>query len=76
MQVATSWKNSQSHAPRATCGPWSTGRRGLRIAGSGDVRIGAPATLDISIAGSGDLSYRGKPRVTQRVAGSGNVTAR
>lgn len=45
----------------------------VKIAGSGDVRIYADATLDISIAGVGSVYYKGAAKVKQHVAGSGEV---
>jgi hypothetical protein len=46
----------------------------VKIAGSGDARVNATATLDVHIAGSGDVRYKGEPKVTSSIAGSGNVS--
>ena len=46
---------------------------GGTIAGSGDVKVMASATLTASIAGSGDVIYRGQPRVTRAINGSGSI---
>jgi len=45
----------------------------VRIAGSGDVKLFASATLDVHIAGSGTVYYKGNPTVKQKVAGSGDI---
>jgi len=45
----------------------------IKIAGSGDVKVFADATLDISIAGVGSVYYKGAATVKQHVAGSGEV---
>ncbi|MES2004763.1 MAG: head GIN domain-containing protein [Bacteroidota bacterium] len=45
----------------------------VKIAGSGDVKIFADASLDINIAGVGSVFYKGNPTVKQHVAGSGEV---
>lgn len=48
----------------------------VRIAGSGDAKVHATKSLDVSIAGSGDVSYKGNPtKITQDIAGSGKVRA-
>lgn len=46
----------------------------VRIAGSGDARVGPSESADISIAGSGDAVLTSRPAdVRQRIAGSGDV---
>ena len=45
----------------------------IKIAGSGDVKVYAENTLDISIAGMGSVYYKGNATVTQKIAGSGEV---
>ena len=45
----------------------------VKIAGSGDVKVFAEATLDISIAGVGSVYYKGAAAVKQHIAGSGEV---
>ena len=45
----------------------------VKIAGSGNVKVFAEATLDISIAGVGSVYYKGAATVKQHVAGSGEV---
>jgi hypothetical protein len=45
----------------------------VKIAGSGNVKLFAAATLDVNIAGVGSVYYKGSPVVKQHVAGSGEV---
>jgi hypothetical protein len=45
----------------------------VKIAGSGNVKLFAAATLDVNIAGVGSVYYKGSPTVKQHVAGSGEV---
>lgn len=45
----------------------------VKIAGSGNVKLFAAATLDVNIAGVGSVFYKGSPTVKQHVAGSGEV---
>lgn len=45
----------------------------VKIAGSGNVKLFAAATLDVNIAGVGSVYYKGNPTVKQHVAGSGEV---
>lgn len=45
----------------------------VKIAGSGNVKLFAAATLDVNIAGVGSVFYKGSPAVKQHVAGSGEV---
>lgn len=45
----------------------------VKIAGSGNVKLFAAATLDVNIAGVGSVYYKGSPAVKQHVAGSGEV---
>jgi hypothetical protein len=46
---------------------------GIRISGSGDAKVHATETLQVTIAGSGDVRYRGQPKVTKKISGSGDV---
>jgi hypothetical protein len=45
----------------------------VKIAGSGNVKVFADLTLDISIAGVGSVYYKGGATVKQHVSGSGEV---
>ncbi|MCA6456583.1 MAG: DUF2807 domain-containing protein, partial [Chitinophagaceae bacterium] len=45
----------------------------VKIAGSGNVKLFAAATLDVNIAGVGSVYYKGSPTIKQHVAGSGEV---
>lgn len=45
----------------------------VKIAGSGNVKLFAAATLDVNIAGVGSVFYKGSPTIKQQVAGSGEV---
>jgi hypothetical protein len=45
----------------------------LALSGSGDARIWAQDSLDISISGSGAVEYYGSPQMQQRVSGSGKI---
>lgn len=45
----------------------------VKIAGVGNVKVFADASLDVSIAGGGSVFYKGNPSVKQHVAGSGEV---
>ncbi len=45
----------------------------VKIAGSGNVKLFAAATMDVNIAGVGSVYYKGSPTVKQHVAGSGEV---
>ena len=45
----------------------------VRIAGSGDVKVFADATLEVNIAGSGTVYYKGSATVKQKVMGSGDI---
>jgi len=45
----------------------------VKIAGSGDARLFADSTLDITIAGVGNVYYKGNASITQNVAGTGKI---
>lgn len=45
----------------------------VHIAGSGNVKVFADASLDVDIAGSGSIYYRGNPNIKQHIAGSGTI---
>lgn len=43
------------------------------VDGSGNVRLRAESTLDVSIRGSGDVHYKGYPAITVDIDGSGDL---
>ncbi len=45
----------------------------VKIAGSGDVKVFADVSLDISIAGVGSVFYKGAASVKQKVSGNGDI---
>ncbi|MBV9987688.1 MAG: DUF2807 domain-containing protein [Chitinophagaceae bacterium] len=45
----------------------------VSIAGAGDVKLFADATLNVNIAGSGSVLYKGNPSVKQKVIGGGDI---
>ena len=45
----------------------------VAITGSGDVKVDAMETLQMSVQGSGDVHYRGQPRIAKSVVGSGTA---
>jgi hypothetical protein len=45
----------------------------VKIAGSGDVKVFADATLDVSIMGAGSVLYRGTATVKQKIVGGGEI---
>lgn len=44
-----------------------------KINGSGDLRINAIKTLNISVTGSGDVVYYGNPQIIKHTSGSGDI---
>lgn len=45
----------------------------VKIAGNGDARVFADATLDVNIKGIGSVYYKGDATVKQQIAGNGDV---